>query len=350
MRRRLTTALFVWAAWTALATFFGITTSLTYVSQGRPPVWGLALAFALAQWWIWAALTPIVVWLARRFRLARGRPGIYLPLHFALGLGVAFAKVTIEGWVRLWLFGARPYLLINNLALQVLIYGALVALVHALDHYGRSREQASATEARLREAQLDLLRAQLQPHFLFNALNAISELVHEDPDRADRMIGRLSELLRATLETGTRSLVPLEDELRLVDHYLAIQRVRFGDRLTVTIDVPADCRRVEVPHFFLQPLVENALVHGLAPRAEGGWVRLSAERRGRQLVLRIEDDGVGLGAVQDAGGIGLANSRARLSSIFGDTASLVLAGRPGGGAIVTATMPIDERETPRPRP
>jgi LytS/YehU family sensor histidine kinase len=260
-------------------------------------------------------------------------------VHLVLGLAFALAKVLLEGSIRQWWFGVRPYLLINNLALQMLIYWALVGIVHAIDHYGRSRAQAAETEARLREAQLGLLRAQLQPHFLFNALNAISELVHENPERADRMIGRLSELLRAAFEAGDRHLTTLDAELGLVDHYLAIQRVRFGDRLRVETHVPDDCRRVEVPQLFLQPLVENAVVHGLSPRVEGGSIRIAVERRGSTLVVTVEDDGVGVGAQPAPGGIGLSNSRARLRSLYGDAASIELGARQSGGTMVTVTLP-----------
>ena len=346
--RRLRPALLVFAAWTALAVFFGLTTSLTYISQGRAPVWGLALAFSLAQWWIWAALTPVVVALARRWPLSADRLWRRVPLHLVLSVIVAIVKVTLEGWVREWLFGVRPYLLINNIALQVLIYWALVAAVQALDQYGRSRERAAAMEMRLREAQLDLLRAQLRPHFLFNALNAISELVHEDPERADRMIDHLSELLRASIDAGDRQLATLDEELRLVEHYLAIQRVRFGDRLTVIVDAPPETRAVRVPHLMLQPLVENALVHGVGPRAAGGTIRIAAERADDRLILTIDDDGVGLGAAAPADGVGLSNTRARLASLFGRDASLQLAGRPEGGARLSLAVPAREDAATRP--
>ena len=342
MPRRATAAFLVWSAWTALAIFFGVSTSLTYVSQGRPPIWGLALAYSLAQWWIWAALTPIVFWLSRRFPISKGRRIPHVLVHLVLGLIVAFGKVTVEGWVRWWLFGARPYLLINNLALQVFIYWAVVAAAHALDHYGRGRARAAEIEARLGEARLQLLRAQLRPHFLFNALNAISELVHEDPDSADRMIGRLSELLRATLRTADRQTVALDDELDLVGHYLFIQQARFGDRLSIRIDVPSGCRRAMVPHLILQPLVENAIQHGLAPRAAGGTIQITAAAQGGTLRITVADDGVGMPASMPPEGIGLGNTRARLNSIYGDAASLKLAARAGGGTTVTMTIPFSE--------
>jgi LytS/YehU family sensor histidine kinase len=211
-------------------------------------------------------------------------------------------------------------------------------MVHAIDRYGRSRAREAAFESRLREAQLDLLRAQLRPHFLFNALNTISELVHEDPERADAMLGHLSALLRASIDAGDRQIAPLDEEIQLVEHYLAIQRVRFGDRLTVHLDVPEDCRLASVPHLVLQPLVENAIVHGISPRAEGGTVWITASRHAGAVVVKVEDDGVGLPPSRAAAGVGLANTRARLAAMYGDRASLDVATRPGGGVLVTLTV------------
>jgi two-component system, LytTR family, sensor kinase len=339
MRGRLATALLIWSAWTALAVFFALTSSLTYVSQGRPAIWGLSLAYSLGQWWIWALLTPVVFWFATRWPLTLRALVTRVPLHFALGLVVAFVKVKTEGWVRQWLFGVSPYLLINNLALQVLIYWALVGIAHALDTYGRSRQQAAEIQARLGRAKLELLRAQLQPHFLFNSLNVIAELVHEDPDRADRMIGRLSHLLRSTLEAGDRPLVTLDEEIGIVESYVRLQEERFGDRLSVRIDVAPECRAALVPHFVLQPIVENAIQHGVAPKAGGATIHLTAARGPRGLELRIADDGAGIAEAAKPG-IGIANTRGRLESLYGGAASFELAGKAGGGAVATIVIPL----------
>jgi LytS/YehU family sensor histidine kinase len=152
------------------------------------------------------------------------------------------------------------------------------------------------------------------------------------------MLGHLSALLRASIDAGDRQVASLEDEIQLVEHYLAIQRVRFGDRLTVHVDVPDDCRLASVPHLVLQPLVENAIVHGISPRAEGGTVWITARRRAGEMVVKVEDDGVGLPPSRAAAGVGLANTRARLAAMYGDHASLDVANRPGGGVTVTLTV------------
>ncbi|HET9371932.1 MAG TPA: histidine kinase [Vicinamibacterales bacterium] len=339
MRRAAARWLLGWAAWTALGVVIGVGNSLTYVTQDRPPIWLQSIGLALAQWWLWAALTPIVFVCAWRWPLAPGALVARLPLHLAIGFAIAFVKVTIEGRIRRWMFGVAPYLLINNLFLQVLIYFALVTGAQALDRFGRARARAAEAEARLGEARLELLRAQLQPHFLFNALNAIAELVHEDPERADRMIGRLSDLLRAALDAGDRPQVPLDEELGLVERYLDLQRARFGDRLAVSIDVPAECGRAIVPHFLLQPLVENAVVHGVASRSDACRVKVSAVCRGSTLELRVDDDGVGFAGSVPVDGVGLTNTRKRLESLYGDKAALRVERRADGGVRSAVELP-----------
>jgi sensor histidine kinase YesM len=332
------TALAVWVAWTALAVFFAITTSLTYISQGRPPLWGFSLVVALTQWWLWAVLTPLVGWASRAWPLERGRLRTTLVLHLAASLVVGVAKAVAENVIREGLLGVRPYLLINTIALQVLIYWAIVGVVLAVDQLSRDRARTAEAEARLGHAQVQLLRAQLQPHFLFNALNAIAELVHEDQDKADRMLGLLSDLLRATLDADDRPQVTLREELALTDRYLAIQQVRFGERLVVHRSIDQGCDDALVPHLCLQPLVENAVRHGLATRASGGTIRIAAERRRGALSITIEDDGAGLGPAM-ADGVGLAATRARLRALHGPMANLTLAPRPTGGTIATVVLP-----------
>jgi two-component system LytT family sensor kinase len=343
MRRPVATTLLVFSAWTALAVFFGISTSLTYISQDRPGLWSRTITIELAQWWIWAAFTLPVFWVSRRFPFARGRIVSSLAVHLPLGAALALLTVTVEDLMRVWWFSVKPFLLINNLALHFLIYWALVALAHALGHYGRSRARAADMEARLRQAQVQLLRTQLQPHFLFNALNTIAELIHEDPERADQMIGRLSDLLRATLDVGNRPKVTVAEEIDLVRHYLAIQQARFGDRLAVSIEVPVDCEAALVPHLCLQPLIENAVRHGLAPRAEGGTLGVAVSRHAGELLLTVEDDGVGWSDGVPVEGIGLGNTRARLQSLYGDAGALTMSRRSGGGTVVRVVLPFSDR-------
>ncbi|HUF47738.1 MAG TPA: histidine kinase, partial [Vicinamibacterales bacterium] len=203
MRFRLSTWLWIWAAWTLVGIFFGTTLWLNYVAAGRESSFRASLTVSLAEWWIWALLTPIPVLLARRWPLWPPWTARALLVHVPAGLGVAFLKAILERFARIWLFGVAPYLLPNNIVRHFLMYTALVGATHAVGYYQRSRErelEASRIEAQLHRARLDALEDQLRPHFLFNALNTIAEVVHEDPDKADRMIASLGDLLRGTLE------------------------------------------------------------------------------------------------------------------------------------------------------
>ena len=337
MRARWRLWAWIWAGWTALALFFAISLWLNYFSQGRPARFGASLIVALAEWWLWVPLTPVAMALSRRFPFDAGRRGRDAAVHLAAAALLSTVKVVGERIVRLWVFGAAPYLLPSSLALHFLVYWAIVGATRGFEYYRESQQRllrASQTEARLTEARLQLLRAQLQPHFLFNALNTVAEMVHEDADRADRMIASLSDLLRVSLDEG--DAVPLAEEARIAGLYLDIQQARFGDRLRVAWDVPDACAATLVPRLLLQPLIENAIVHGLSPAGSGGTIDIRAHRSAGALVLTIADDGGGLAARPE--GIGLANTRARLAA-WSAHASLDLRPRPGGGTIAEIALP-----------
>jgi len=238
-----------------------------------------------------------------------------------------------------WIFQVRPYVLVTNIARHLAIYAVLVALLQTLDRYGRSRARAVEAESRLSQAQLHILRAQLQPHFLFNALNTIAELIHEDAERAEQAVDRLGALLRSTLDAGDRSMVALREEIALARDYLAIQEARFGDRLQVSIDVNQDCLAALVPHLCLQPLIENAVQHGLAPRTAAGHLWITARRDHDHLIITIDDDGVGWRGDVPVERIGLSNTRARLTALYAAGASFRLSKRPSGGASAELILP-----------
>jgi len=225
------------------------------------------------------------------------------------------------------------------------IYLIVATAAHALAFYRRAQERdrhALVLTASLNQAKLDALRLQLQPHFLFNTLNAISTLVHRDAAAADELIGDLSELLRLSLLTAAHE-VPLARELELLDCYLAIEQARLGDRLTVARDIDPATTAALVPTFLLQPLVENAVRHGLEPRLAPGTITLHAHRDGDSLLLSVTDNGVGLAAGEDGRarhGIGLANTEARLRALHGDAAQLQLHALPAGGVHVEIKLPF----------
>jgi signal transduction histidine kinase len=347
MRRALRTGVLVWVGWTALALFFAVSASLTYLSTGRPANWLLSLQRTLTEWWLWALLTPLVVGLARRYPFDRRRPWRHAAIHVAAGSAIAVAKTATERAIFAWLTGFWTYWLLTTVALQFFVYAAIVAAAHGLEYYRRSREREQL-EARLAEAQLQLLSAQLQPHFLFNTLNTIAELVHHDADKADLMITSLSDLLRRALDVGARQEISLGGELDLLSRYVDIQRVRFGDRLQVSYHVTEAAREAAVPVLLLQPLVENAIHHGLSGNATAGRIDVDARTVDARLRLTVRDNGRGLRDEKPSRGerVGLGNTRARLEALYGDQHRLHLANGRDGGAELTIEIPV--RSIPRP--
>jgi hypothetical protein len=210
--------------------------------------------------------------------------------------------------------------------------------------YSQVTRQSEQLQSRLAQAQLESLKLQLHPHFLFNTLNAITALVHTDPGMAERMISGLSELLRLSLGSAGDQEVPLARELELLEHYLDIQQVRFHDRLSVRYDVPQETAPAYVPNLLLQPLVENAIKHGIGPRAAAGRIAVVARRRNGVLELEVTDDGVGeTPGTERREGVGLGNSRARLRSLYGDAQRFEAGGRPEGGFRVHIELPFHDQ-------
>jgi signal transduction histidine kinase len=331
----------VWCGWTALALFFAVSASLTYLSTGRAANWALSVRRSLLEWWLWALLTPVAVWLARRYPLDRRWPWRRVLIHAAAGTALAIVKTAAERAMFAWLTGVWMYWLVSTLALQLFVYCAVVAAAHGVVYYERSRERDHLA-ARLADVRLQLLSMQLQPHFLFNTLNTIAELVHGDPDAADYMITGLSDLLRKTLELGPTQEIPLHAELDLLARYLDIQKARFGDRLDVKIAVDDEARIASVPVLLFQPLVENAIRHGLAQRVSSGRIDITARRDGARLVITVTDDGPGA-ATQVASTyerVGLGNTRARLEALYGSQHRLELANAPERGACVSLEIPF----------
>jgi signal transduction histidine kinase len=322
------------------------------------------LAWQILSWLAWAALAPAILALAARF--GPERPARWLAVHVpaALLAGVVHnaLEIPIMSLAQPWPAEPipTPFLarfvgrLTSTLHLDLFIYLAIVGASHAVDYYRRFRDRdlrAAQLESRLSEARLESLRLQLQPHFVFNNQHTVAGLVRQgDNAPAVEMLARLSDLLRANLDGGDRPLVPVAEELALADLYLGIQQVRFADRLRVERDVDPELLGFAVPPFVLQPLLENAVRHGLAVRAGAGLLRVVVARDGERLRLEVQDDGQGLdtgnGAPVD--GVGLGNTRARLAQLFGDEARLALLPRTGGGAVARLTLPAVRIDTALP--
>ena len=308
----------------------------------------------LVTWVGYAMWMPAIFWLGRRFRFDRHGWWRALLVHGPASLVITSVHLSYVGTSRWFLQGVRggdPELLTTILDAffrtvdQTLpVYWAIIGLQHAVDYYrqARAREvRAARLETRLLSSQLQALQQQLHPHFLFNTLHAISTLVHRDPDKADLMIERLSDLLRITLRKVDVQEVELAEELEYVRAYLDIEQVHFGPRLRIEYRIDAAALDVLVPTLILQPIVENAIRHGLEPLVRPGTLTIEAEADGNMLLLRVRDDGVGFAnAFRRPDGVGLANTRARLDRLYGEAAALTMREQASGGVRVEVTIPL----------
>jgi LytS/YehU family sensor histidine kinase len=241
------------------------------------------------------------------------------------------------------------HMVMKNFFYEFFEMAAVVGVIHAVQYARSLREgklRASQLESLLSKARLEVLRSELQPHFLFNALHAISTLMHRNVDAADEMLTQLGDLLRLTLERKSVQEVPLREELSVLEPYLNIVRIRFGDRLTISVDVDPELLDVHVPLFVLQPLVENAIHHGIARRAGSGRIEIRARRAGDLVEISVSDDGAGIDAATNSEGIGLSNTRMRLEQLYGPAGRLMLRGHPDSGAEAMVTVPQEHRAPP----
>ncbi len=346
-----------------IATVLGVLTGLqaynyvALVSEHKQP-FSVLLSLNLTYWWSWALLVPGVLWLARRYRFERGTwrratlvhiLGVtaFTAAHVALATsarGVIITQLVSDKPFEWWMYFRDRFFL--NFDWEMMTYWALVAFVHALDYHRESQERELATaqlQTQLAEAQLEALQRQLHPHFLFNTLNTISALMHRDVHAADEMLVQLSDLLRLTLDRVGTQQVPLKDEVDFLKKYLEIEQTRFGDRLMVNIDIDPEVLDAPVPNLILQPLVENALRHGVGPRIGVGKVDVTAKYADGLLTLAVRDNGVGLSPDKMNAfhsGVGLSNTRSRLENLYGDRHRFEFQTPPGGGLLVTIVIPM----------
>ncbi|HEX8692229.1 MAG TPA: histidine kinase [Longimicrobium sp.] len=340
------------AVWTVLALLSASQHAVSRMRFGDGAVdWERVLGYTLLDWYTCAVFTPAIVWLAGRFPLERGgwrralpvhalASALFVPLKLALFLPLARALGWVERGTLLDFVYAEFFPLL-------LTYWIVAALAHGIRYYRELHERqlrASQLEARLSRVQLDALKAQLHPHFLFNALSALSTLMHRDVAAADRMVLRLSELLRHTLDRAAPQEVTLEEELGYVARYLDIMQIRLGERLRVSVEADREARAALVPNLLLQPLVENALRHGIGRLSDAGELAIRARRDDDALLLEVRDDGPGLDDGAPREGVGLRNTRLRLAQLYGPEHELTLANAPGRGAVVTVLLPFHTTE------
>jgi len=348
-QRAVVQALVVFAVWTFLAAFSASQTVLYLSQRGQPIVWADLLTGRFIDWYTCALFTPLFIWLGSHYPIDRQNWRITLPLTLAVTSVCVVIKyaalVPIEHALGLNLRGSFGSELSRNFANESMAFWAVIGIVHAFEFNRRYREReitAADLRARLSEAQLEALRSQIHPHFLFNTLHGISTLMHRDVEAADRMLTRLSDLLRLTMQHRDRNEISLRDELALVEHYIEIMRIRFGDRLTVTHRIGSETLDALVPQFLLQPLVENALDHGIARTSGPGTIDISADTNDGKLEIAISDNGLhSSGAVgKKKSGIGLANTRRRLEQLYGQSQSISLEKLPDRGTRVTVAIPF----------
>jgi two-component system LytT family sensor kinase len=364
----------VFAFWTMLA----VLTAANRLADQREPALNVVsrtvpVALAFQQMYTWAVLTPLVFWLAGRFSIDKSNAVPRLALLFAIGVVVAFSVDRLNSslitafHVRPRMAGPAPPgggpgssgffsvlhgpMIVNHFILYIGVLSAGFARDYFLRYSSHERETArlqsetAQLRAQLAEAKLTALNAQLNPHFLFNTLHAVSSLVERDPRGVRRMIARLSELLRYTLDGGHEPEVTVGQEIAFLERYLEIMQIRFEGRLEIDVQVGDDARDALVPSLILQPLVENAVKHGVEKVSGTGRIEITAMRSDDQLVLSVCDNGPGPSNVdnRDERGVGLRNIRQRLEQLYGGAHSLTLLERPGGGTIARIEMPFRSR-------
>lgn len=361
VNRRWVKWLIIFAIWTLFGFFFTSQFALqNQLSESPVPFWRI-LSWQLFSGYTWFLITPLILWLGRKFSFEKGGWKTSLPVHIAASFVIAFSQLAIDAFVLPQLGYLRRYqpatfwdtykiFLLVNLHFSVAIYWAVLSIYQAVRYYRKYRErelQTSKLEARLAQSRLQVLKMQLHPHFLFNTLNAISELIYKDRESAERMIGDLSDLLRMSFENLEVQEISLKQELEFLKKYLEIEQMRFQDRLIVEMKISPETLDASVPNMILQPLVENAIKHGIAPRSTGGTIQIGALRNNGTLELSVSDNGIGVpfGDLENLPeGVGLSNTRRRLKHLYGDGHKFALTTAEKSGLQVNLTIPFKEFE------
>ncbi|HTY60615.1 MAG TPA: histidine kinase [Bacteroidota bacterium] len=346
-----------WKQWlTIVSAFTGVGLLFvfqTYVGMAQESTqhysWGDLLVGLLSYWYVWCLLFPFIVWLSRGYPLEAGPTARSLRVHIPAFILIPFVHIAIYAAFLHAVDGdEKPYvstsiwLMKSGLFLRYLTYALLLATSYTIDYYRHYRERelrTSRLEAKLAEAQLQALRNQIHPHFLFNTLNAISSLMHKNVEAADEAIARLADILRATLEANGTQEVTLRQELGLLTQYIEIEKLRLGERLIVTLAIDKEAYDAMVPNLLLQPIVENAVRYGVSSQSRTGTVQISVRRTAEGLELKVANDGPGLPEHVEEG-IGIRNTRARLRQLYGTKQSFLMTDGSTGGVCVTLQIPF----------
>jgi two-component system LytT family sensor kinase len=364
VRKRWVQPAFVYGICLLIGITFSIQSYVMANNRGMMITWRDAFAEQVPFWLVWGLLTPLILRMPAKIPIGRQSWVKSLLLHVPAGIVFSFVHLTIY-FLILMILQEREAVLVQslgdffriipklNLGLRLWSYFLIVAVGYAINYYNRYQEgavRASELEANLANAQLQALKMQLHPHFLFNTLNSISALLHKDLDSADRMIARLGDFLRLTLENSGTTKVSLQEELQFLQCYIEIERIRFQDRLTLEMDIDSRAAGAQIPNLILQPIVENAIRHGIAARPNAGIIAIRARCNNGKLSIQISDNGPGL---PDNGnprkfheGLGLSNTRSRLQQLYGTDFKFELINVDGGGAMVILEMPLQSSPIP----
>ncbi|MEO8665132.1 MAG: histidine kinase [Ignavibacteria bacterium] len=355
----------IFFVWSLLAVFFVTQNFIYSINTDKPFDWGQALSYRLSSYWIWALLTPLVLLIADKYKLEKK----YFPKNILMLLFFGILISVFQSFMTIFLFFAfSPYSVkppigllaqLGNAKFGVMggsfdsffMYCIILSIIYSFDYYKKNREQQynlSQLESKLAQAELQSLKMQLQPHFLFNSLHAISTLMHRDADAADKMITRLSDLLRISLDNIGVQEVTLKDELEFLEQYIEIQKIRFQDTLTVNMNIAPETLNVMVPNLILQPIVENAFKHGVEMKSSKRIIDISSALNNGTLELKVQDNGPGInnnsGSIVKEG-VGLNNTRARLDQIYGKDYEIIFKDAEKGGLLVCVNIPHNLKST-----
>jgi two-component system LytT family sensor kinase len=367
-QRRWVRLALIWGIWTFIGIVFTLQGYFTSYRSERP-VALVDSAYLQMTWsYLWALATPLVLWAATRLPIERNNWLRSALLHIPISI-ILSVIVTALGFFLNWLYwgwsAGKPIafermsrFVVANFSEGIGIYLLIALTSYAFSYYRRYREGQVKTfqlEAQLSQARLQALKMQLHPHFLFNTLHSISALLNKDPESARKMITRLGDFLRLTLENAGTQEVTLQQEMEFLTCYLEIERIRFQDRLKTNFDVAQQTLAAKVPNLILQPLVENAILHGIAPRSTPGLIEIEAKQRNGSLRIQVRDNGPGLSGHRTSQnmfkkGLGLANTEARLERLYGAAHLFDLSNNPDGGLIVTLEIPFHQDDASPSRP
>ena len=340
--------------WTLLAFLTSAGAHVYTASMGEPISWAQLLAWNVSIAFVWSLLTPIIYELSRRYTFDRASWKLSLPIHIVASVVLTFLAAAalarlspLITWIKEPPMPYFPHVL-SRFFMDLPRYWYVVLITQAIAFYGKYQERqlfSSQLEAQLANAQLEVLKIQLEPHFLFNTLNSIAALARHDGEAAEHMTLQLADLLRMSLDGVGVHEVPLHQELTFLQKYIDIQQVRFHDRLRVETEIDPRTFDTLVPNLILQPLVENAIRHGIGPRRAPGFIRITTWRDRDDVWMEIRDDGLGFtrGGLMPPEGVGLRNTRGRLQQLYNDDHAMMLEDSPGGGCTVKIRVPYRTR-------